>query len=208
MQSGRISYQTLRRLPLYKNYLCTLPESTTHVSATQIAVAIGLGDVQVRKDLASVSGQGRPKTGYETRHLLHAVESLLAGGEPMRFCIAGMGHLGTALAQYSGFAEYGLQLAAAFDMSSELVGRIIRGVTIQSSDSLAAVCKNTDIRIGIITVPPRYAQSVCDSMIGAGIRTIWNFAPVHLTVPKDVYVEHENLAAHLGMLSRYSRSTE
>lgn len=203
MLQKQISLQTLRRLPLYLNYLRTLPKSTHYVSATQIAAAIGFGHVQVRKDLAAVSGQGRPKTGYEAGHLTQAVENILAGDETLRFCIVGMGHLGTALAQYPGFGVYGLQLAAAFDNAPTLIGQTIAGVSIASPLNIPTVCKALEIKIGIITVPPPQAQAVCDALVGSGIHTIWNFAPIHLKAPEHIYVEHENMAAHLGMLSRH-----
>lgn len=56
-----ISTQTLRRLPTYYNYLKSLPADVKNISATSIARELRLNDVQVRKDLALVSGGGRPR---------------------------------------------------------------------------------------------------------------------------------------------------
>ena len=50
---------TLGRLPQYLEYLRSLPEIRRTISATAIAKALSLGDVQVRKDLAAVSGAGK-----------------------------------------------------------------------------------------------------------------------------------------------------
>lgn len=205
MLEGNVSQRALRRLPLYLHYLRTLPEGVPYVSATQIAAAIGLGDVQVRKDLAAVSGRGRPKIGYEAKRLMHTLESLLTSDETVRFCIVGMGHLGTALAQYHGFAEYGLCLAAVFDSAPGRVGQRIEGLAIAPVAAIKATCEERGIRIGVIAVPPPQAQGVCNALADAGIDTIWNFAPAHLTVPEGVYVEHENMAAQLGMLSHRLR---
>ena len=59
-----ISIQALQRLPMYLTFLRTLEERGGRtVSAKQVAEALGLGEIQVRKDLASVSGGGRPKIG-------------------------------------------------------------------------------------------------------------------------------------------------
>ena len=55
MQTQKASRKLLERLPVYLNHLKSLPEQTTNVSATSIALALGLGHVQVRKDLAKVS---------------------------------------------------------------------------------------------------------------------------------------------------------
>lgn len=206
MLQKQISSQTLRRLPLYLNYLRALPEDIFHISATQIAGAIGLGDVQVRKDLAAASGQGKPKTGYERKELILAVERLLKGGEAKRFCIVGMGQLGAALAQYQGFTEYGLQLAAAFDIQPDRIGREIGGVKVMAAPDIGAVCRGENIHVAVIAVPSEEAQAICDALVDGGVRTIWNFAPTHLKAPPEICIEHENMAAQLGLMSRHLRN--
>ena len=71
MTMSTISQPTLRRLPRYLSYLKSLGENAPeYISATGIAEALGLGQVQVRKDLAQVSNSGRPKVGYVTSQLI------------------------------------------------------------------------------------------------------------------------------------------
>lgn len=66
MNEYSIPKATRGRLPLYLQYLKSLPAvKGATISATAIANGLSLGDVQVRKDLATVSGAGRPKIGYE-----------------------------------------------------------------------------------------------------------------------------------------------
>ena len=43
-----VSKKLLKRLPIYLNYLKSLPDSVENVSATTMAKGLGLGDVQVR----------------------------------------------------------------------------------------------------------------------------------------------------------------
>ena len=74
MDRREVSLQTIQRLPLYLSYLKSLPEKQVNVSATVIAAALGLNDVQVRKDLAMISGGGRPKVGYITESLMLDIE--------------------------------------------------------------------------------------------------------------------------------------
>ena len=38
-------------------------------------------------------------------------------------------------------------------------------------------------------------------MVKAGIKAIWNFAPVHLNIPSDIEIKTEDLAANLALLS-------
>ena len=58
-----LSRATIGRLPIYLDYLKHLPTETKTISATSIAKALNLGDVQVRKDLSAACGRCRPKTG-------------------------------------------------------------------------------------------------------------------------------------------------
>lgn len=198
-----VSPQTVQRLPLYLNYLNALPRGTAHISATAIAEGLGLHDVQVRKDLAAVSSGGRPKTGYATRGLAKDLKKALSCGRAMPFAIVGMGNLGRALAQYGGFAEYNLHLAALFDQDDTLVGRRLQGLTIRPASQVEELCRQENIGVGIITVPPQEAQTVCLQLVEGGVPAIWNFAPVHLTAPAEVLVKNENMAASLGILSRH-----
>ena len=49
MEPKKISKSVLKRLPGYLSYLKSLPENgATHISATALANALGMGEVQVR----------------------------------------------------------------------------------------------------------------------------------------------------------------
>ena len=107
MQPDRISKLTLQRLPVYLNYLRRLPEGLyPHISATAIAAGLGLGEVQVRKDLAAVTRCGKPKTGYPLGRLIHDLERFLWAGGCSRTVLVGVGNLGLALSLLSNAALY------------------------------------------------------------------------------------------------------
>ena len=67
---------------------------------------------------------------------------------------------------------------------------------------LKELVKKNNIKIAIITVPKQSAQEVCDLLVEAGIKGIWNFVPVNLKVPEDVVVKNEDLDASLAILIR------
>lgn len=196
----KISTGLLRRLPLYLRYLQSLPEETANVSATTIANALGLGDVQVRKDLGAVSGKGRPKTGYDRLLLIETLHDFLGYNKIKNAVIFGAGKLGNALMSYSGFDDYGLRIVAAFDVKN--IGMSSSGKPVYPLESFPAFCKQQKIEIGIITVPQSAAQDVCDMITDNGIKAIWNFAPAQLCVPSDVIIHEENMAASLAVLSK------
>lgn len=199
-----VSKQTLERLPVYLNYLKSLPEDgVLNISATTIAEELGLNDVQVRKDLAMISSGGRPKIGYVTAGLIQDIEQFLGYGNADRAVIVGAGHLGQALLCYHGFSEYGLDVVAAFDADQEKCGTKIDGKPVLPMEKLPELCRRMNIRMGIIAAPAPAAQEVCDRLIESGIMAVWNFAPVHLKVPKSVLVQNENMAYSLAVLSKH-----
>ena len=66
---------------------------------------------------------------------------------------------------------------------------------------LPIVCQQNNIPIGIITTPAQYAQDVCDQLVAAGCKAIWNFAHVHLYVPEGTLVQNEDMAVSFALLS-------
>ena len=150
-----------------------------------------------------VSDGGRPKIGYNRRDLINDIEQFLGYDNTNDAVLIGAGGLGGALMGYTGFAEYGLNIVAAFDSNPALLGKIKSGKKIYHMEDLVKFCKDNKILMGIITVPAEYAQSVCDLLIESGILAIWNFAPVHLDVPAGILVQNENMATSLAVLSKH-----
>ena len=197
-----ISKHNLQRLPMYLSYIQGLPEDAPkNISATTIAEALQLNDVQVRKDLASVSSSGKPKVGYNVKDLIAELEAFLGYNDIDNAVIVGAGSLGKALLNYSGFKAYGLNIIAAFDLCEEPTE--FQGKTVFPIAQLGSFCRKVNVHIGIITVPASSAQEICDLLVESGIRAIWNFAPVHLNTPEGILVQNENMAASLALLSKH-----
>lgn len=201
MTGSNITKATLGRLPIYLEYLRSPLLKDDCISATKIAKALHLGEVQVRKDLNIVSGSGKPKIGYQKKDLILDLENLLNYGNCSSAVLVGAGRLGTALMGFEGFSAYGLEIKAAFDRSDDRNKITVSGKPVYPIEQFRFYCQMHDIHIGIITVPGEDAQEVCNLMTGAGILAIWNFAPVILSVPDGVTVQQENLALSLAHLS-------
>ena len=200
----KISNSVLKRLPVYLAYLKELPrEAPENISATTLATALNMGEVQVRKDLALVSDGGRPKVGYQRERLISDIQQFLGYDNTNDAVLIGAGKLGRALLGYSGFSEYGLNIIAAFDANAALSGLQENGKPILPLEQLESVCRENQVLMGIITVPSASAQSVCDLLIANGIQAIWNFAPTHLDVPAGILVQNENMATSLAVLSKH-----
>ena len=203
MKHKEISKSVLKRLPGYVAYLRTLSDDPSpYISATALANALGMGEVQVRKDLAMVSDGGRPKIGYLRESLIEDIEQFLGYDNTTDAVLIGAGKLGQALLGYNGFEAYGLNILAAFD-AKPTANATEDGKPIYPMDQLESFCRANKVLMGIITVPTQHAQEVCDQLITCGIKAVWNFAPTHLDVPENILVQNENMATSLAVLSMH-----
>ena len=199
-----LSVQAIRRMPDYYNYLRDLKnKQIEYVSSVAVAHAMDLNEVQVRKDLAAVSRiPGTPRKGFLVEELLKSIGNYLGYDNCKDVLLVGAGQLGKALLLYKGFENHGMRIVVAFDTDRHLVGTTVGGKQILPMEQLPSLRKRLGIHIGIITVPDTAAQDVCDALVQSGISAIWNFAPVHLSAPKGILVQNENLAASLALLSQ------
>lgn len=194
-----ISKATLSRLPQYLRILKKLKkEDVQNISSTTIADILKLNSIQVRKDLALISHQeGRPGIGFDVDELIKDLEEVLGLGNVTDAIIIGAGRLGQALLNYPGF-EGNFNIVMAFDKDKAKCDN----EKIFHIDEMKNLINEKNIKIGIITVQRIAAQEVCDLLVEAGIKAIWNFAPVNLNVPEDVIIKNEDLSASLMILSK------
>jgi len=199
METNKVSKKLLNRLPVYLNFLKSLPEDIENISATIIAKELDMGAVQVRKDLAKVSHSGRRRTGRSREQLIEDIEHYLEFVTETGAILVGAGKLGQALLEFSRFEDSGINLMAGFDICP-VEDNPASCKPIYPLSRLESFCKYFDVTIGILAVPAQNAQEICDCMIACGIKAIWNFAPVRLKTPEYVVVQNEDLAASLASL--------
>lgn len=210
----------VRRLSIYLRQLeCLQAADRQTVSSKALGAALGISDVQIRKDLAYFGQFGHPGVGYRVPELMRRVRRILGTDRTSKVLLVGAGNLGRALVAFRGFAEKGFEIVAVFDSNPDKIGRAIDGAvngprqdakvrdlsshqrTIQHPSQMAAAVRAGDIRIGILAVPAEAAQGVANEMASAGIRAVLNFAPATLQVPEHVAVASVDLAVHLEQLS-------
>lgn len=197
-----IPQPSLRRLPGYHHYLVELQaKGVTRVSCSAIGRDLNCIPVQVRKDLQYTGIIGKPKTGYEVRELIQAIESFLGWNNVNEAFLVGVGHLGTALLGHEKFSRFGMRVVAAFDTDPAKVGLWIHETAVLPLEKLGDLARRMSIHLGIITAPAEVAQGIADEMVKAGIQAIWNFAPVTLRLPEHIIVHNEDLYSSLASLS-------
>lgn len=196
-----VSVQTIQRLPRYYQYISYLrKQGERHVSSLRLSQQTYVEATQVRKDLSSIGHTGKPKVGYDIIELMTTIENFLGLHNINDAILIGVGHLGTAIIQYPGFANYGLRIRAVFDADPLKVGTHIQGRVIQDVANVSQYIQENNIPIGILTLPAPAAQEAANVLVNCGIKAIWNFAPINIHIPDDVIVKHENLAFGLAIL--------
>jgi redox-sensing transcriptional repressor len=124
------------------------------------------------------------------------------GVERSRACVlVGIGNLGAALADYAGFGSRGFRFVGLFDADPQRVGLAVGGQPVRPMEQLDEVVATTAATIGVIATPAEVAQSVCDRLTAAGVRSILNFAPVALSAPAGVDVRQVDLSVELQVLA-------
>jgi redox-sensing transcriptional repressor len=197
-----IPQASLKRLPQYHHYLMDIEaQGIRQVSCSVIGRDLNCIPVQIRKDLAYTGIVGKPKIGYSVHELIQSIETFLGWNNVNEAFLVGAGNLGTALLGHERFSKFGLRIVAAFDADPKKIGQKIYEKMVFPLEKLSDLAPRMGIHLGIITTPSEVAQGVADEMVKAGILAIWNFAPVRLKVPEDIFVHNEDLYSSLASLS-------
>ncbi len=205
----RIPEPTVVRLPVYQRVLSELErEKVATVSSAELAEACGVNAAKVRKDLSYFGSYGTRGTGYDVEYLLGQVQHELGIDLERPVVMAGMGHLGHALARSPVFGQGGFRVVGMFDVEPGTIGETIGASPVRHLSELEAVCRDFGVSIGIITTPALAAQDVCDRMLAAGVRAVLNFAPTVLNVSPGIKVRQVDLSAELQVLAFYQAHPE
>ena len=203
VDTDSISELTIARLSIYLRCVDQLLEMGVEtVSSQDLAQRFNLNSAQIRKDLAYFGEFGVRGVGYNVRELRQYVVEILGLDRERRLVIVGAGNLGSALCHYSGFSGGNFLVVGVLDSDSTRIGDATpAGLLVEDVDRLPEIVTQRQVEIGIITTPAAAAQTVCDQMVEAGLRTILNFAQIRVRAPETVLVKAVDLKVYLEELS-------
>ena len=197
-----ISQATIDRLPLYFRTLrLAQEEGIDIISSDELGRRLGITPEQIRKDLASFGQFGKKGVGYYVNELKRNVGTILGLDNHWNIAVIGIGHLGVALANYQNFVSLGFQLVALFDQDPAIIGTTVNHVKVEDVKNLRAIVAERNVHIGVITVPAPFAQGIANQLVEAGVKGIWNFAPIKMKVPDSMHIVNEDLSIGLSSLS-------
>ncbi len=197
---------SVARLPIYLRALTALSErNVVTASSEDLADAAGVNSAKLRKDLSYLGTYGTRGVGYDVNYLRYQIAREIGLTQDWVVVIVGIGNLGHALANYSGFASRGFRVAALFDSDPHRVGEQVGDLQISGLDDLDRIVQSSSVSIGVIATPAAAAQDVCDRLVEAGVSSILNFAPAVLSVPANVDVRKVDLSIELQILAYHEQ---
>jgi redox-sensing transcriptional repressor len=146
--------------------------------------------------------------GYSREKLVPAITLALGLGRRRRFCVVGLGRLGSAFLNMDwnadgtgGFEGGEFELAAGFDINVNRVEILKSPAPLYPSFKMAEVISRLGIEIALLCVPETAAQAAAEKLAAAGIRGIVNFAPVALAPSPAVTVQNVYVIDQLRALA-------
>jgi len=197
---------TVARLPVYLRALTALSEAgTSTCSSEDLAAAAGVNSAKLRKDLSYLGSYGTRGVGYDVDYLRYQIAREIGVTQDWPVVIVGIGNLGHALANYSGFRSRGFRTVALLDADPARHGEMVAGIEVQPFDDLESIVAEHGVAIGVIATPAVAAQAVADRMVACGITSILNFAAGVLSVPAGVDVRKVDLSVELQVLAYHEQ---
>ena len=209
-RNEHISSAVVRRLPRYDRFLYDLKENgITRISSRELSQRMGLTASQIRQDLNCFGGFGQQGYGYIVEQLYEEIGHILGMDRLSPAVMLGAGNMGRAIANHMDFEHRGIRLVGVFDDSPEVVGQVIRGMTVLPTEQLAACCERERPEVAILCIPKEAAPAIVETLIRHGVRGFWNFShyDINYHYPEAV-VENVHLGDSLMTLSYQLKATE
>ena len=202
LAGGKVSESTVRRLSLYYRGLSSFErEGYKTISSKDLAKEGRLTPAQVRKDLSFFGSFGTRGLGYPVKELKEKIARILGLNRTWNVALVGVGNVGSALVSYKEFPKQGFNIKLLFDNDQRKINKNHKGILVSDVKDLTEELKVNKIDMVIIAVPSQVAQEVADMVVSAGVKSILNFAPTQIKVPKDVVLRYVNMAMELEHLS-------
>ncbi len=203
MSNTTISSSVIKRLPRYYRFLGELKSAgLTRISSRELAERMGFTASQIRQDLNCFGGFGQQGYGYNIELLQFEIAKILGLDRPKTAILIGMGNLGRAVTLHINFDSKGFKLIGLFDAKDSLVGQMVKGMPIRSSDSLDEFCRENLPEMAILCIPKDSVKPIVDQLVKLGVKAFWNFSHYDIAMEyKDVVVENVHFNDSLITLS-------
>ena len=201
-KQAKISNAVIKRLPRYRRYLKELrKKGVDKISSNEFSTLIGYTASQIRQDLNNFGGFGQQGYGYSVDGLYHEISAILGLDKQYKMVVVGAGNLGQAIVNHTYYYKSGFIVSAIFEVNPKLIGLKINDIEVMDYENIVESVEENEIDIGIICTTMDAAQEVADKLCFAGVKGLWNFAPVDIETPGHVAIENVHLTDSLYSLA-------
>ena len=201
-KQAKISNAVIKRLPRYRRYLKELrKKGVDKISSNEFSTLIGYTASQIRQDLNNFGGFGQQGYGYSVDGLYHEISAILGLDKQYKMVVVGAGNLGQAIVNHTYYYKSGFIVSAIFEVNPKLIGLKINDIEVMDYENIVEYVEENEIDIGIICTTMDAAQEVADKLCFAGVKGLWNFAPVDIETPGHVAIENVHLTDSLYSLA-------
>ena len=201
-KQAKISNAVIKRLPRYRRYLKELrKKGVDKISSNEFSTLIGYTASQIQQDLNNFGGFGQQGYGYSVDGLYHEISAILGLDKQYKMVVVGAGNLGQAIVNHTYYYKSGFIVSAIFEVNPKLIGLSINDIEVMDYENIVEYVEENEIDIGIICTTMDAAQEVADKLCFAGVKGLWNFAPVDIETPGHVAIENVHLTDSLYSLA-------
>ena len=193
-----ISEAVIKRLPIYYRNICFMEaEGLSKITSQTLAERVGNSGVQVRQDFFACGGI----EGYSIPNIKKWLIKTMGIENEHHMIVIGAGNLGRALISYKDFEKDGFFIDAVFDNNPSLLGLNINGIPILSINLLEKYLSDNEDDIAVYAAPANVAEKILTKVAAAGVKGVWNFAPVDLHSIDGIKIQNVHLCDSLLTLS-------
>jgi redox-sensing transcriptional repressor len=179
--------------------------NTGPVTSAQAELLTSVPRDTIRKDISCLGGlEGGAiggNAGYEPELLIPLIKKALGLDRRRKFCVVGLGRLGSAYLNFTPPELAEFELAAGFDTNVNRVEILRSPAPLYPAYKMAELIGRFAIEIALLCVPADAAQAAAEKCAAAGIRGILNFAPIALNLAPDIAVRNVYVTDELRSLA-------
>jgi redox-sensing transcriptional repressor len=168
---------TVRRLPFYLRLFREEAEKgTLWISSDFLGDRLGLGAIQVRKDLSMVGAEGRARCGFPVRETMDILSGVLGGDEYADVFLIGSGPLAEAVLLDGSLLRHGFKVIAVFDPDPIRTGSSCLNHDILSMGKFPDLVRRMGINLAVFALSKNFP-------IWSGAwALIWLFSPFRVRI--------------------------
>ena len=202
MANPGVPLATLRRLPFYLRVLREREgKGDLWLSSEALAKRLGLGAIQVRKDLGSIGAEGKAKFGFPVAETTRIVTRFLDTEAFAEVCLIGAAELGAAVLADENIALHGFKVVAVFESDPVLIGSLLMGHRVLPVSKLSDSCRRRGVKIGILAESAGGVRAAADAIARSELEGILDVTGFAFPLPDRLVVVREDFGSRLAALA-------